>query len=74
MNIYELLSLFASIICFIANYLLHSAKINTKQYAMLTLCTSVLFLISAFGFFNKGAIISEIVWLGLSIYGIVKKS
>lgn len=73
MNFYELLSLISSMICFIANSLLHSKKINTNKYAFLTLITSILFLISAIGFYNRGAIISEIFWILLSMYGIFKK-
>lgn len=73
MNIYEILSLIASGICFIANWLLHAKGLSRQKYAILTLCTSIMFLISAIGFWNKGAIISEILWLILSIYGIFKK-
>jgi hypothetical protein len=72
MNIYETLSLLSSILCFIANWLLHAKNLSKQKYAMLTFCTSIMFLISAIGFMNRGAIISEILWLLLSVYGIVK--
>ncbi|WP_146820448.1 CBU_0592 family membrane protein [Candidatus Deianiraea vastatrix] len=72
MNIYEYLSLIASIICLFANLYVHKTG-NTRIYACLTLITSIMFLISAIGFFNRGAIASEIMWLCVSLYGIVKK-
>lgn len=74
MNIYEYLSLIASVICFIANWLLHAKNLPTYKYAILTTITSIMFLISAIGFYNKGAIISEILWLILSLYGAFRKS
>lgn len=74
MDIYNIIGFFGAFIYMFSYFLLQAKHITSEgvEYTILNLLGAIFILISLIEHFNLPSLILQVIWIGISIYGLIK--